>query len=95
MLERIGEQFDGTISGVKEFGIFVQLDQIFVDGLVHVSALGNDYYHFDPIRIQLEGERGGQRFRLGDKIRVRIARVDMDQAKIDFELVSAHHSGNI
>ena len=92
MLDRVGEQFDGTISGVREFGIFVQLDQIFVDGLVHVSALGNDYYHFDPVRIQLESEHGGQRFRLGDKVRIRIVRVDMDQAKIDFELVSVHNS---
>ncbi len=94
MLERVGEQFDGTISGVREFGIFVQLDQIFVDGMVHVSALGNDYYHYDPVRIQLEGERGGQRFRLGDKVRVRIARVDMDQAKIDFELAAVHQSAS-
>ncbi len=92
MLERVGEEFGGTISGVKEFGIFVQLDQIFVDGLVHVSALGNDFYHFDPVRIQLEGEHDGQRFRLGDKVRVRIARVDMDQAKINFELVPAEQS---
>ena len=95
MLERVGEQFDGAISGVKEFGIFVQLDQVFVDGLVHVSALGDDYYHFDPVRIQLQGERGGQRFRLGGKVRVRIVRVDMDQAKIDFELVSVRDSGNL
>ncbi len=92
MLERVGEEFGGTISGVKEFGIFVQLDQIFVDGLVHVSALGNDFYHFDPVRIQLEGEHDGQRFRLGDKVRVRVARVDMDQAKINFELVPAGQS---
>ncbi len=90
MLERIGEQFDGIISGVREFGIFVQLDRVFVDGLVHVSALGSDYYHFDPLRIELQGAHGGQRFRLGDKVRVKVVRVDTDQAKIDFELVSAH-----
>ena len=92
MLERVGEEFGGTISGVKEFGIFVQLDQIFVDGLVHVSALGNDFYHYDPVRIQLEGEHDGQRFRLGDKVRVTVTRVDMDQAKIDFGLVPAEQS---
>ena len=92
MLERVGEEFGGTISGVKEFGIFVQLDQIFVDGLVHVSALGDDFYHYDPVRIQLEGEHDGQRFRLGDKVRVSVARVDMDQAKINFELVPAEQS---
>ena len=93
MLKRVGEEFDGVVSGVREFGLFVQLDQIFVDGLVHVSALGNDFYHYDPVRIELAGERGGQRFRLGDKVRVTVARVDMDQAKIDFELVSANKSG--
>lgn len=92
MMERVGEQFDGTISGVREFGVFVQLEQFFVDGMIHVSALGDDYYHFDPARFQLQGERSGQRFRLGDKVRVQIIRVDMDQAKIDFDLVSAHHS---
>ncbi len=92
MMERVGEQFDGTISGVREFGVFVQLEQFFVDGMIHVSALGDDYYHFDPARFQLEGERSGQRFRLGDKVRIQIIRVDMDQAKIDFDLVSAHHS---
>ncbi len=92
MLERVGEEFGGTISGVKEFGIFVQLDQIFVDGLVHVSALGDDFYLYDPVRIQLEGEHDGQRFRLGDKVRVSVARVDMDQAKINFELVPAEQS---
>ena len=92
MLERVGEEFGGTISGVKEFGIFVQLDQIFVDGLVHVSELGNDFYHYDPVRIQLEGEHDGQRFRLGDKVRVSVAQVDMDQAKINFGLVPAEQS---
>ncbi len=93
MRERVGDQFDGTITGIREFGVFVQLDQIFVDGMVHVSALGSDYYHFDPVHLQLEGERGGQRFRLGDKIRVRIARVDMERAKISFERVAADNSG--
>ncbi len=87
MLQRVGEEFDGVISGVKEFGVFVQLNDIFVDGLIHVTGLGNDYYHFDPMRYQLKGERTGKRFRLGDTIRVRVGRVDLEEAKIDFDLV--------
>jgi ribonuclease R len=87
MQEKVGEEFDGVISGVKEFGIFVQLKDIFVDGLVHVTSLGNDYYHFDPVRFQLQGEHEKQRFRLGDSVRVRVVRVDLEEAKIDFELV--------
>ena len=88
MQGKVGEQFDGIISGVKEFGIFVQLNDIFVDGLVHVTSLGNDYYHFDSARYQLLGARSGRRFRLGDRARVRVLRVDLDEAKIDFDLVS-------
>ncbi len=87
MQDRIGEEFEGVISGVKEFGIFVQLDEIFVDGLVHVTALGSDYFHHDPLRFELAGERSGRRFRLGDRLRVTVARVDLDLARVDFELV--------
>ena len=86
MQDKIGAQFDGVISGVKEFGVFVQLDDIFIDGLVHVTGLGDDYYHFDPMRFQLVGERTGRRFRLGDRLRITVARVSLDDAKIDFEL---------
>ena len=89
MQEKVGKEFNGIISGVKEFGIFVQLNEIFVDGLVHVTSLGNDYYHFDPAHYQLLGARGKQRFRLGDRVRVRVILVDLDQAKIDFDLISA------
>ena len=86
MQDKLGAQFDGVISGVKEFGVFVQLDDIFIDGLVHVTGLGDDYYHFDPMRFQLVGERTGRRFRLGDRLRITVARVSLDDAKIDFEL---------
>lgn len=86
MQDRVGEEFSGVISGVKEFGIFVQLDEVFVDGLVHVTALGNDYFHFDPLHFHLRGERSGARYRLGDRVRVKVVRVDLDSAKIDFEL---------
>ena len=86
MADKVGERFDGTVSGVKEFGVFVQLDDIFIDGLVHVTGLGDDYYHFDPLRFQLTGERTGRRFRLGDRLRVSVAGVSLDDARIDFEL---------
>ncbi len=86
MQDKVGEQFAGVVSGVKEFGVFVQLDDIFIDGLVHVTGLGDDYYHYDPLHFQLVGERTGRRFRLGDRLRVIVARVSLADAKIDFEL---------
>ncbi len=87
MMDKIGEEFDGYISGVTNFGIFVELVQVYVDGLVHITALGNDYYHFDAAHHRLMGERTRQIYRLGDKVRVRVVRVDLDETKIDFELV--------
>ena len=89
MLDKIGEEFDGYISGVTNFGIFVELVEVYVDGLVHITALGNDYYHFDAAHHRLMGERTRQIYRLGDKVRIRVARVDLDETKIDFELVGA------
>ena len=86
MQDKVGEEFDGVISAVAAFGVFVQLDGMFIDGLVHVTALGDDYFHFDPLHFQLLGERGGQRFRLGQRLRVQVARVHMEDAKIDFTL---------
>jgi ribonuclease R len=88
MQDRIGEEFDGFVSGVTSFGIFVELTEVFVDGLVHITALGNDYFHFDAARHQLLGERTRMSFRLGDPQRVRVVRVDLDEAKIDFELAA-------
>jgi len=87
MMDKIGEEFDGYISGVTNFGIFVELVEFYVDGLVHITALGNDYYHFDAAHHRLMGERTRQIYRLGDKVRVRVMRVDLDETKIDFELV--------
>jgi len=87
MKERIGEEFDGTISAVTAFGIFVALDTIYIEGLVHVSELGADYFQFDNIKHQMLGERTGQRFRLGDRVRVRLVRADLESNKIDFVLV--------
>lgn len=91
MKERIGEVFDGTISAVTAFGIFVALDAVYVEGLVHVSDLGEDYFQFDPIKHQMLGERSGQRFRLGDRVRVKLVRADLESNKIDFVLAP---SGN-
>ncbi|HLO62414.1 MAG TPA: ribonuclease R [Azonexus sp.] len=86
MKERIGEEFDGTISAVTAFGIFVALDAIYIEGLVHVSELGSDYFQFDNIKHQMLGERTGQRFRLGDRVRVKLVRADLESNRIDFVL---------
>lgn len=88
MLDRIGEEFDGIIMGVTSFGVFVTLDGIHVEGLIHVSALGNDYFHFDPAGHRLVGERSNATFRLADPVRVRVQRVDLDDRKIDLELAA-------
>ncbi len=86
MKDRIGETFRGTISGVAAFGTFIALDEVYVEGLVHVSELGNDYFHFDAAKHQLMGERTRKRFRLGDRVEVTLVRVDLDTSKIDFTL---------
>lgn len=86
MLDHIGEQFSGVVSAVTDFGIFVELSKVYVEGLVHVTGLGNDYFHFDPARHRLTGERSGVTYSLGDPVEVRVVRVDLDSAKIDFEL---------
>jgi ribonuclease R len=86
MRDRVNEEFDGTVSAVTGFGIFVALDEVFVEGLVHISELGTDYFRFEPLRHELRGERSGARFRLGDRVRVRLVRVDLEQARLDFVL---------
>jgi len=87
MKDRIGELFEGTITSVTGFGVFVQLDHVYVEGLIHITALPRDYYHHDPIHHQMKGERSGRTYRMADKIRVRLVRVDTDENKIDFEPV--------
>lgn len=86
MLDRVGEEFDAMVAGVVDFGLFVQLPDYKVDGLVHVSALGGDYYHRDPVHQRLVGEHTGRVFRLSDRLRVRLIRVSLEDRKIDFEL---------
>ena len=94
MKERIGEEFDGTISAVTGFGIFVALDTIYIEGLVHVSELGEDYFQFDNVKHQMLGERSGKRYRLGDRVRVRLVRADLESNKIDFVLVHDDKGGS-
>ena len=88
MRDHLGSVFNGTVSSVTGFGLFVALDDIYTEGLVHVSELGTDYFHFDPAKHQMLGERTGKRYRLGDRVRVKVVRVDMESTKIDFVLES-------
>jgi len=93
MQDRIGERFTGTVSGVTSFGVFVALDQVYVEGLVHISELGSDYFHYDAAKHQLLGERTGKRFRLGDRVSVKLVRVDLETTKIDFVLDESKPKG--
>lgn len=86
MQDKVGETYSGLVTAVTGFGLFVELEGIFVEGLIHVTALKNDYYHFDPVGHRLYGERSGNVYRLADKIQVKVARVDLDEKKIDFLL---------
>jgi ribonuclease R len=83
MRDHVGGTFSGSITGVVPFGLFVTLDDYFVDGLVHISELGRDYFQFDPARHMLLGERTGRRYRLADRMTVKLVRVDLDTRKID------------
>lgn len=83
---RVGEEFAGVVTGVTNFGLFVQISELLVDGLVHVTSLANDYYHYDAGAQQLVGERSGKTYRLGDSLRVKVQRVDMETRRIDFGL---------
>jgi len=87
MLDRVGDEFHGVITSVTGFGLFVELTDIYVEGLVHITALKNDYYQFDAAKHRLLGERTNKIYRLSDPIDVRLVRVDLDDKKIDFELV--------
>ena len=86
MRDRVGEVFMGSVAGVAAFGAFVALDDIYVEGLVHISDLGKDYFKYDAGKHELMGERTHQRYRLGDRVRVKIAKVDLNAARIDFVL---------
>jgi len=87
MREHLGEEFSGTVSAVTAFGLFVQLDELYVEGLVHITELGGQYYRFDELRQELRGQRTGIRYHIGSRVRVQVSRVDLDGRKIDFRLV--------
>ncbi len=86
MKDKVGESFEGMVSSVTSFGLFVVLDDIYIEGLIHISTLPVDYYHHDEITHTLRGERGGKVFKLGQRLKVLLTRVDLDERKIDFEL---------
>jgi ribonuclease R len=89
MMDKIGEEFDGVISAVTGFGFFVELQSIYVEGLVHIASLVQDYFAFDASKHQLYGERTGVKYRLGDLVKIRVVRVNLDDKKIDFELIQS------
>lgn len=87
MQDKVGQEFDGIVSDVTGFGVFVELKDIYVHGLVHITALKDDYYHYDSVHHLLRGKRSGQVYQLGSQLRVIVARVDLDERRMDFELV--------
>ena len=87
MREKLGEEYQGTITGIAGFGLFILLDELFVEGMVHVTQLPPDYWVFNEQQHTLIGERTHQSFRLADKVQVRVVRVDLDARRIDFALV--------
>jgi len=88
MQDKVGEVFSGTVSGMAGFGLFVTLDDIHIEGLVHISELGEDYFNYRAETMSIEGERSGLRFSMGDKVVVQVARADLDTRKIDLMLIS-------
>jgi len=87
MLDKVGSEFTARVTGVVSFGLFVELDEYYVEGLIHITSLPKDYYDFDPISHRLTGENRGMVFRLSDEFKVRLTNVDMDERRIDFELI--------
>ena len=87
MREHLGEEFSGTVNAATSFGLFVTLDELYVEGLVHITELGGEYFRFDELRQELRGERTGVRYAVGSRVRVQVSRVDLDGRKIDFRLV--------
>ncbi|MGL6108905.1 MAG: ribonuclease R family protein, partial [Rubrivivax sp.] len=87
MREHLGEEYSGTVSAITSFGLFVTLDALYVEGLVHITELGGEYYRFDEVHQELRGERSGARYAVGSRVRVQVSRVDLDSRRIDFRLV--------
>ena len=93
-MPKLSETFTGVITTVTGFGLFVELNDIYVEGLVHVTSLKSDYYHFDASRHEMKGENSGKSYRLGDAIEIVVARVDLDDRKIDFTLPDTGEEGS-
>lgn len=91
--DHVGDEFFGVVSAVTSFGLFVELENLYIEGLVHITALPGDYYHFDAAHQRLTGERSGRSFTLGQRVEVQVARVDLDDKKIDLELLGGDTSG--
>ncbi|MET1257106.1 ribonuclease R [Aliikangiella maris] len=87
MQSRIGNEYTGVVSSVTNFGLFIRLNEVYVEGLIHVTELGNDYYHFDQKRQKMVGERSRETFTIGDQLQVEVSQVDIEQRKIDFTLL--------
>ena len=91
MQDKIGEIYEGTVSGVTGFGLFIELDGIFIEGLLHVTELGNDYFTFEKSKHTMVGERTHLSYRLGDRLKVKVVRVDMETSKIDLSLINTNN----
>jgi ribonuclease R len=94
MRDHLGEEFTGTVRAATSFGLFILLDQLYVEGLLHISELGGDYWRFDEVRQELRGERTGARYAIGSRLNVQVSRVDLDGRKIDFRLVREGEGGD-
>ena len=88
MREHLGEEYSGVVTSATSFGIFVTLDTLYVEGLVHITELGGEYFRFDEARQELRGERTGIRYAIGTRVQIQVSRVDLDGRKIDFRLVN-------
>jgi ribonuclease R len=93
MRDKLGEEYSGVVTAATTFGLFIQLEALFVEGLVHISELGSDYFRFDEARHELRGERTGVRYTVGDKVLVQVSRVDLDARKIEFRLLRSRFAG--
>ena len=93
LVDQVGNEFSGVVTSVTGFGLFVQLDELFIEGLVHITGLPRDYYNFEAAHHRLVGERTGRGFRLGDRLNVIVTRVDVDERKIDFDLIGGSQDG--
>jgi len=95
MRDHLGNEYAGTVTAATSFGLFVTLDELYVEGLVHITELGGEYYRFDEVRQELRGERTGVRYAVGSRVRVQVSRVDLDSRRIDFRLVRDRESDGL